>query len=153
MSPGTGALEYARKLTEGLTREQAAVAIRTHMSECNRVKRCDYCGHYWLDESSRNRKRTCSDECKTGIKTLQRGQQRADKALMTGKSPKKKTKREINYIWWLEYPFWLSEYEMLKQTWKREVPTEIQTMDFVSSQLQIYGPGNRKKRAEQSEED
>lgn len=143
-NPGTGATEYARNLTVGLTREKAAVVIQTHTPEDRRVKHCDYCGCLWRDGSLRNTSRTCCDECKTSLKTEQRARQRAEKALLSGKV-KKKTKRDLNYVWWLEYPFWLDEYEMLKLSWKYEVPTDFEKLDIISAQQQIHGPGNRKK--------
>jgi hypothetical protein len=147
--PGAGAIKYASVFVDGLTREQAAPIIRKLLAEPpaeKRVKQCDYCGYWWLDDSLRNTKRVCSDECKTGIKTFQRWQQRADKALLSGKT-KKKTKRDINYVWWLEYPFWLDEYEMLKNTWKHEATHDEGLLDFIHGQREIYGEGNRKVKA------
>lgn len=125
--PGEGAIEFARQYVDGMTRQEAKPIIdallrgEVHEKTDKRIKRCDYCGYWWRDDSLRNTRRTCSDECKRGIKTLQRRQQRADAELLNPK-PKKKTKRDSNYIWWLEYPFWLNEYEMLKNTWKYDVP-------------------------------
>ncbi|RAV19504.1 hypothetical protein [Paenibacillus contaminans] len=148
-SPGAGALEYARTLTEGLSRDEAAVVIRRLLTEPPadpRVKRCDFCSYPWRDSSLRNTKRTCCDECKTGAKSFQKRQQRADKALLTGKV-RKRTKRDEYYVWWLEYPFWLDEYEMLKRAWKYEVPHGVELIDTVRSQNEAYGDGNRKRGA------
>jgi hypothetical protein len=149
--PGAGAIEYARRQVSGLSREQAALIMRnllTGTSSEKRVKRCAYCGYRWRDESLRNTLRTCSDECKTAAKTLQKRQQRADKALLSGKT-KKKTKKAENYIWWLEYPFWLNEYEMLKNAWKHEVSKDAEFLDYIQVQNEIYGPGNRRVRGEE----
>lgn len=132
MNPGAGAIEYAASLVIGLTREQAALILQNHMPEDKRVKRCSYCGYLWRDESLRNTARTCCGECKTAIKTEQKARQRADKALLTGKTPKK-TKREINYIWWLEYPFWISEYEATKQAWKYERPYDPHKLAYMEA--------------------
>jgi len=147
--PGEGAINYACEQLAGLTREQAAASIPRLLKELpddKRVKRCDYCGYPWRDDSLRNTRRTCSEECKTGIKSLQRRQQRADKALLADKT-KKRTKREQNYIWWLEYPFWLSEYEMLKQSWKFEIPTDREKLEYISGNQRVLGLGNRKRGA------
>ncbi|MEK5107220.1 hypothetical protein MHI57_10750 [Cytobacillus sp. FSL K6-0129] len=151
---GDGAIEFARQFIEGLHREFALIAIKD-LNEGNlldgtdkRVKRCDYCGYWWRDESSRNRKQTCSKECKKNIKTMQRRQQRADLELLNPK-PKKKTRRENNYVWWLEYPFWLNEYEMLKNTWKNEVPhspSKISQISAAKQRDEIIG-GKRKPKA------
>jgi hypothetical protein len=68
---------------------------------------------------------------------------------LTNKAPRKKTKREEQYLWWHEYPFWLDEYEMLKQSWKHEVPHTIELMDVVLTNQRVYGKGNRKIKAKQ----
>ncbi|AST93264.1 hypothetical protein BC6307_19375 [Sutcliffiella cohnii] len=124
--PGTGAIEYAKQFTEGLTLEQSAPIIaqllrgELHDATDRRIKRCDYCGYYWRDDSLRNTKRTCCEDCKRSLKTMQRRQQRADKELLNPK-PRKRTLMD-DYIWWLEYPFWINEYSMIKIGWKYEVP-------------------------------
>ncbi len=146
-SPGKGAIEYTKQFTEGLTQEDALPVISRILSgelidaSDKRVKHCDYCGYYWRDESLRNTRRTCSGECKTDIKTLQRRKQRADKELINPK-PRKRTLQD-DYIYWLEYPFWFNEYSMIKIGWKFEAPYDSETIDAVSANNQIYGEGNR----------
>lgn len=146
VDPGAGAIAYAYGRVAGLTREEAAPIIREFLENLpadKRVKRCDYCGFPYRDDSLRNTKRTCCDECKTALKTIQKRQQRADNALITGKT-KKRTKREEYYVWWLEYPFWLDEYEMLKRAWKHEATHNAELLDYIHGQREIYGEGNRK---------
>ncbi|MFA4137036.1 MULTISPECIES: hypothetical protein [unclassified Brevibacillus] len=146
--PGEGAVEYARQHIVGLSRDKALSAIQRLLKETpddKRIKRCDYCGYPWRDDSMRNTKRTCSNECKTAVKTLQRRQQRADKALLTGKT-KKRTKRDEYYIWWLEYPFWINEYEMLKHSWKYEKSMDEEGLAYIRGKQQLYGKGNRKRK-------
>lgn len=146
IDPGAGAVMYMAERVNGLTREEAAQIISDGLRkppDDTRVKLCDYCGYLWRDGSLRNNKRTCCGDCKTALKTFQKAVQRANKALLTGKV-RKKTKREKFYYWWYEYPFWLNEYEMLKQSWKHEVPHEKDTLDLISSNHKIYGEGNRK---------
>jgi hypothetical protein len=147
--PGAGAIDYTKQFTEGLTRDQAAPVITAllkgelHDPTDKRVKRCDYCGYYWRDDSLRNTRRTCSSECKTGIKTLQKRQQRADAALLNPQ-PRKRTLMD-DYIWWLEYPFWINEYSMIKIGWKFEKPSGVALMDYVKSGRGQMGDGNRRK--------
>lgn len=135
--PGAGAIDFTKQFTEGLTRDQATPIITAllkgelHDPTDKRVKRCDYCGYYWRDDSLRNTRRTCSARCKTGIKTLQKRQQRADAALLNPK-PKKRTLMD-DYIWWLEYPFWVDEYSMVKIGWKYEKPTGDALMDYIEN--------------------
>jgi hypothetical protein len=153
--PGEGAIKYASEHLAGLTREQAAAQVARLLKELpddKRVKRCDYCGYPWRDISLRNTMRTCSKECKTGAKTLQKKKQRADKALLTGKM-KKPTKREEYYYWWFEYPFWIDEYEMLKQSWKYEKPMDHEKIAYIIGNQQIWGPGNRKRRTSEQEQE
>jgi hypothetical protein len=149
MEPGEGAIKYAASLVDALSREEAAKVITSVLEGLppdRRVKLCDFCKYPFRDESLRNTRGTCCDGCKRGLKTLQRRKQRADKDLLSPK-PKKSTKREQNYYWWFEYPFWLDEYEMLKQSWKYEVPHDMALLDHVTSQNQLYGPGNRKVKS------
>lgn len=151
--PGEGAIEFAQSFTGELTIYEAMPVIKRLMSgelhdtTDKRIKRCNYCGYWWRDDSLRNTKRTCSDDCKRILKTLQRRQQRADKALLNPK-PKKETKRETYYIHWLEYPFWLNEYEMLKQSWKYEnpySPKKIEMIDGAKQRSEKMG-GKRKPK-------
>jgi hypothetical protein len=147
--PGVGAIIFAKQYTKGLSRIEALPIVEQllmgelHDQSDRRIKRCDYCGYYWRDDSLRNTKRTCGDYCKRKIKTLQTRQQRADKALLNPK-PKKQTLMD-DYLWWLEYPFWIQEYSMLKIGWKYEKPSGISVMDYVEANRSIYGDGNRKK--------
>ncbi|MED1917502.1 hypothetical protein P4V64_19450 [Bacillus thuringiensis] len=153
--PGEGAIKYAIEHLAGLTREQAAARVTRLLKELpddKRVKRCDYCGYPWRDDSLRNNKRTCSKECRTGIKSLHTKKQRADKALLEGKT-KKRTKRDNYYIWWLEYPFWLNEYEMLKQSWKYEKPMDAEGLAYIRGNQQLHGMGNRKRKAHKPGQD
>ncbi|TWN06918.1 hypothetical protein CHCC14596_1320 [Bacillus licheniformis] len=72
---------------------------------------------------------------------------RADEALL---DPKKKESGSIDsaYIWWVEYPFWLSEREMLKRAWKYEhlaTDKEIEIMLAAKYRDQQIG-GKRKAK-------
>ncbi|MFC0851242.1 hypothetical protein [Halalkalibacter oceani] len=155
--PGEGAITFALEYTKGLTKQEAEPIIASllkgelHEVSDKRVKRCDYCGYWWRDESVRNTKKTCSKECKTGIKTLQRSQQRERKALLNPPSKKKKRRRADDYVWWLEYPYWLDEDSMLRVTERFEVLSEEAFIDHVASNGAIYGIGNRKKTNRQGE--
>lgn len=112
-----------------------------------RVKRCDFCGYFWHDDSLRNTKKTCSDVCKTGIKTLQRRDQREKEALREEanglKREKKKTLKD-DYVWWLEYPYWVNEYSMIKLGWKFEKPFKTSTIDYINFKNATLGSGNRR---------
>ena len=149
--PGTGAIEFAKQYTVGIDRNEAKQVISEllrgslHDVSDKRVKRCDYCGYYWRDDSLRNTKRTCCDGCKKGVKTLQRREQRANEALLNPDPKPKKHRLIDDYIWWLEYPFWIHEYSMLKVGWKYEKPSGVALMDYVENKRDTYGRGNRKK--------
>jgi hypothetical protein len=149
--PGEGAIEYTRQFLVGITREEALQILKELLRGAlsdpsdKRVKRCDYCGYLWCDDSTRNRKKTCSDECKTGIKTLQRREQRANKELLNPQKKKKKHTLMDDYVWWLEYPYWANEYSMLKVGWKFEKPSGVALMDYVENKRSTYGEGNSRK--------
>lgn len=143
---GPGAQAYLKQFFErGMTREEVRLVVQRVESiamQDKRVKKCNFCGGYWHDDSLRNTKKTCSDECKTGIKTLQRRKQRERQELIAPK-PKKRTLAD-DYVYWLEYPYWINEYSMLKVGWKYEVPHRAKTLDFIKSQRAVMGYGNRK---------
>lgn len=134
--PGEGAVEFAQTFTEELTQYEAMPVIKQlirgelHDQADKRIKRCDYCGYYYRDQTRPNNSRTCSRECKTSRDTLNRAKKKADEALL---KPKKKTKRETYYLYWHEYPFWLNEYEMLKQAWKYEAPSSPKKVEQISA--------------------
>lgn len=148
---GIGAIEYANQFTEGLTFEETAEIMHTLLNgELNdstdkRVKRCDYCGYWWRDDSLRNTKRTCCDDCKRRLKTMQRRQERADKELLNPNPKPRKHRLTDDYVWWVEYPYWINEYSMIKIGWKYEKSMSISKMDYIKAQHEIYGYGNRKK--------
>ncbi|WP_423410243.1 hypothetical protein AABM38_10080 [Heyndrickxia sp. MSNUG] len=146
---GKGAIEFAQQYINGLSMAEALPVLQAlnrgelHDRSDKRIKRCEFCEHLWRDDSLRNTKRTCSNECKTGVKTLQRRQQRADDALLNPK-PRKHTLMD-DYIWWLEYPFWIHEYSMIKIGWKFERPSGVALMDYVETSRERMCEGNRKK--------
>lgn len=149
--PGAGAIEFGEQFTHSMSQDEAAKVIaqllagKLHDTTDSRVKRCDYCGYFWRDESLRNTRKTCSDECKRKIKTLQRRKQREKEKKELMNTKPKKRKLQDDYVYWLEYPYWNNEYSMLKIGWKFEKPHEIKTLDFIDAKNEIYGVGNRRK--------
>ncbi|KYC65204.1 hypothetical protein [Heyndrickxia coagulans] len=151
-NPGTGAIEFARQYTEGLTVKEALPVIERllkgelHDPADKRIKRCAYCGYYYRDKTRPNNSKTCSRECKIANDTLKRAKKRADAALL---KPEKKTEvREEHYTWWLEYPFWINEYEMLKRSWKYQVPyapDKLAQIDAAKQRDRMIG-GKRKPK-------
>ncbi|MCG7314928.1 hypothetical protein MHL30_17555 [Priestia flexa] len=147
--PGKGAISYADQIFVGKTRDEISVLLPAFLNgdlnEPNqkRIKRCDYCNYWFYDESLRNTKRTCCDDCKTSYKTLQTAKRRAEKALFNPK-PKKERLQDL-YLWWLEYPFWANEYAMLKIGWKFERPMSLSRLDYIHNGKDGYGTGNKRK--------
>jgi hypothetical protein len=144
---GAGAREYLQQyFRRSMSREDVQLVvseIKAIATDDKRVKRCEHCGGYWRDDSLRNTKKTCSDECKTGIKTLQRRKQRERKGLL---GPPKPTKHKLtdDYIDWLEYPYWTNEYSMLKVGWKHDVPHTNKTLSHIEAHRAVWREGNRK---------
>lgn len=149
--PGAGAIEFAKGIIGDMSRSEASEMMtdlkdgNLHDQSDKRIKRCNYCGYFWRDDSLRNTKKTCSDECKRGIKKLQRRDQREKQALLDpNPKPKKRTLMD-DYVYWLEYPYWGDEYSMLKVGWKYEVPHKASTIDYIEAKNELYGEGNRVK--------
>ncbi|MDM5197868.1 hypothetical protein QUF79_07550 [Fictibacillus enclensis] len=123
--PGSGAIEFAKSFIRGLTEESALLVIKhlvagtLHDKNDKRIKTCVYCNYFFRDQTRPGNAKACSSECKVGFDTLNRAKRRAEEALL---KPKKKGRREEYYLSWFEYPFWLNEYEMIKQSWKQEAP-------------------------------
>ncbi|MBA1162689.1 MULTISPECIES: hypothetical protein [Bacillus subtilis group] len=152
-NPGEGAVQFAAEFVENQTRESALPIINSllkgdlHDPTDKRIKKCAYCGYYYKDRTKPNNSKTCSKGCKTDLDTLRRAMKRADEALL---DPKKKESGSIDsaYIWWVEYPFWLSEREMLKRAWKYEhlaTDKEIEIMLAAKYRDQQIG-GKRKAK-------
>ena len=62
--PGLTAIEFARSFVEGLSWDEARKVIKgllngeVHDPADKRIKRCNYCGYWWRDDSLRNTKHT-----------------------------------------------------------------------------------------------
>ncbi|HWO74377.1 MAG TPA: hypothetical protein VNM69_00510 [Bacillus sp. (in: firmicutes)] len=150
--PGAGAVDFARQFVIGKGDRAEILIILSelldgglHDPNDRRVKTCDYCGYLWRDESLRNNRRTCSDECKKNIKTLQRRQQRERQELLNPEPKPRKRKLEDDYVYWLEYPYWTNEYSMIKVGWKYEPPRKYTKLDTIENRRGLWGNGNRRK--------
>lgn len=81
-TPGTGALEYTKQITDGLRKDEAARVIvellagNIHDNTNERVKRCGFCRYYYCDKTKPNNSRTCSAECKVSFDTSKRRKKR-----------------------------------------------------------------------------
>ncbi|CDN45391.1 hypothetical protein [Paenibacillus sp. P22] len=151
--PGAGAVEFAREQVGELTGEEGYDVVRSLITRPaeeygdKRVKVCVYCRYLWRDPSLRNTRGTCSDECKTALRSEQTAIRRKEQAMRIAFWQVKEEKRvRISYFYWLEYPFWVNEYDMLKRTWKHEVSGYDQSfLDKMSTKNETIGPRNRKK--------
>lgn len=125
--PGTGAIEFAFPFIEGYKKEEALPIIaqlmkeELHDTEDKRIKRCAYCHYHFRDTTRPNNAKTCCKPCKIANDTLSRAKKKADEEILKP-NPKKQTNIQKYYARWLEYPFWIDEYEMLKNSWKHETP-------------------------------
>lgn len=109
MQPGEGAVEYASEFTEGLTWEQAGVAIRQLLREPSgdpRVKRCEVCGYPFRDKTRPGNAKVCGPSCKTMRKTEQRAEQRARKDAGKPKKPRRYDEEALmRGLWNFEKPY------------------------------------------------
>ncbi|ASN06847.1 hypothetical protein [Virgibacillus necropolis] len=151
--PGEGAIQFAKQFiqsqADAIPILQRLLDGEIHDATDNRIKRCAYCQYYWRDDSLRNTKKTCCDDCHTAKKSIQKRQQRERQDLINPKPRKRKLIDD--YIWWLEYPLWLDEYSMLKIGWKFEVPHTMKTINSIEAKNHIYGDGNRKTSIKKAE--
>ncbi|MDA1528486.1 hypothetical protein [Bacillus cereus group sp. TH260-2LC] len=149
-NPGEGAIDFAEHFTSDLKSYEALPIIkqllkgRLHDKTDKRIKRCAYCGYYYRDKARPNNSKTCCSKCKVDLDTLKRAIIRADKALLNPK----KAKRDTCHVWWLEYPFYVQEYEMLKHTWKYEAPYSPNKITAIHAAKQRDGiiGGKRKSK-------
>ncbi len=148
--PGEGAIEYARELTEGMSREEAAEVIRELLNgpipDDPRIKRCICCGYPFRDRTRPGNALVCGPSCKTAVKTIQRRIQRTGRASLTQKMPK-------GYVWWLEYPFFISEYAMFNysRSYERPHPPEKMVQIMAAKQRTEMMGGRKKPRREAAE--
>ena len=110
VKPGAGAIKLARQYINTDTEYYDALEIMEDIIngcfdevEDKRIKRCDYCGYFYQDNTKHNYSRTCSTECKR------------KKDIELKKARYKKQRRsfkELHSAHHLEYPFWESEDHM-----------------------------------------
>lgn len=112
-APGAGATKFASRYIANVDEYYDCLDVLEDVIDGNveeiedkRVKRCGYCGFLYRDESPKNNRRTCSDECKAEkdylakqIKRYEADMQRPDR---------RKTADEMYYYSQYEYPFWNS---------------------------------------------
>lgn len=146
--PGEGAIEYARSLTTGLTREQSAIVLSnlltTEPSDDPRIKYCTFCGFPFRDKTRPNNAKVCGKSCKSPVKTIQTRIQRTGIATVKVKIP-------INYQFWHEYPFYSPHEAMQKRVWSNERPHgNVEAIIAAKEQYERMG-GRRKGKDEYDE--
>ncbi|MEK4801034.1 hypothetical protein MHI02_05675 [Oceanobacillus sp. FSL K6-0118] len=151
--PGSGAIQLVNQVIKGMSSAEIfEISLNLldgsyYDSTDKRIKKCDYCGYYWRDDSRNNTKKTCSPECKTAIKSLQKQKQRERKALLEPEQkPKKRHTTRDDYYDFLEYSYWLSEdsMHMYDTNYISDAEEPLELIDYVDAQDQTYGKGNRK---------
>lgn len=152
---GDGAILFAEEFTSGLTEENALQVItdlmadKLHDKTDKRIKRCGYCEYLYRDRTRPNNSKTCCKGCKIAFDTLNRAKLTADKELLSGKV-KKKTQRELYYVSWLEYPYWLDEKKMLEYYGRKESSKDnIEQIAAAKQRAALIG-GKRKNTREKA---
>lgn len=147
MQPGEGAIEYASEVTADLTREEAAITIHKMMTEPSadpRVKRCEVCGYPFRDKTRPGNAKVCGPSCKTAQKTAQKRQQRKVKP---ARGVTVKPNKPIRYVWWLEYPYWVTEKWMHNHVGSYERPHDPDKLARIQTAKQrTEMMGGRSKR-------
>ncbi len=146
MQPGEGAIEYATELTAGLTREQAAAVIRRLLTQPGgdpRIKQCEVCGYPFRDNTRPGNAKVCGPTCKTAQKAAQKARQRKVKP---ARGVTVKPDKPIRYVWWLEYPYWVSEKWMLNHVGSYERPRDPDKLAYIrAAKERAEAMGGRRK--------
>jgi hypothetical protein len=107
--PGAGAIEYACEQVNGMSREQAAPIIKRSltydMPDDPRIKRCIGCGYPFRDKTRPGNAKTCGEDCA-----------KAKNAVKRKVSRRQIQRISVDYVWWLEYPYYVSEWKMLSKS-------------------------------------
>lgn len=133
MHPGEGAIAYAREITYGMSRSDAAKIIstlRTTPPIEKNVKLCVNCGFPFRDKTKPGNTKVCGYSCKTDRKSAQKAQQRSKKAAPV------KPKKEKRY----------SERDYMMGIWRHETPKSPEKLESISAARQRYeAMGGRRK--------
>lgn len=108
--PGEGAIEYVRTLIEGKTRRTAAPIISrlltSELPDDPRIKRCTGCGYPFRDKTKPGNAKTCGEQCAKAKNAAKRKVSRGNN----------KQTVAVDYVFWLEYPYYVSERKMLSKS-------------------------------------
>lgn len=107
--PGEGAIEYVRTLIEGKTRQTAAPIISrlltNKLPDDPRIKRCESCYYPFRDMTKPGNAKTCGERCAKDKNAAKRKVSRGNNKPVA-----------VDYVFWLEYPYYVSEREMLSKS-------------------------------------
>jgi hypothetical protein len=152
MYPGEGAIEYIRTRINGLNREQAAVVIQklnANPPNDPKIKRCTYCDYLFRDKTKNGSSKVCGESCRTPVKSKQKSNQRAKKEIPNrAESGNAKVKIKVPYVWWLEYPYYVTEAIMLSRVGRYERPFgNVEDISAARDRYERTG-GRRKTKGE-----
>jgi hypothetical protein len=135
MYPGEGAIEYARELTAGMARQEAAVLIaglRSYVTTDKRIKYCVVCAFPFRDRTKNGSSKVCGAWCRTTRKSEQKAEQRRLIALVNPPRLKKIKKYDENSV--------------MLRVWRREVPYDEEKLEQIYAKNQMYERmGGRRK--------
>lgn len=150
--PGKGAVEFAMRYVEELTIEHVEEVCKDLVSgnieEINdkKVRRCQFCGYYYMDKTKNNSSLTCSDECKTGKDIVLKAYRRKIKE---DAKPKRPSYRDKYCAWHLEYPFWQSDFHMKENDRKHGAYSYGDNFEEVVGKALLNAEmGGKKKKAQ-----
>lgn len=156
VEPGAGAIQFARELyykyaaaeNDPILTAQRIIDAEYPEHEHKKVKCCQYCGYFFRDKTKNNSSKVCSDDCKAGKDVVMRTHKRRTKA---ADKPRKLTNRQKYYYSHYEYPFWINEYEMMKDAWSRETLTDEIEKHEAKRELKEKNGGKRRGEPEKIE--
>lgn len=153
VGPGEGAVEFAMRYVEELTIEHVEEVCKDLVSgnieEINdkKVRRCQFCGYYYMDKTKNNSSLTCSDECKTGKDIVLKAYRRKVKE---DSKPKRPTYKQLYYFGRdTEYPHWASEFHMFENDRKHGAYSYGDNFEEVVGKALLNAEmGGKKKKAQ-----
>ena len=108
-----------------------------------RIKKCNYCGDTFIDNTRPINKKTCSKECADEVR---KARQRKD---YRKENPRQPNQRELYYHDQHEYPFWSNDEVARNQMWKEAAPYAPEKIESIAIAREMYEyNGGRKRRQE-----
>lgn len=154
VDPGKGAVDFAKRYVEEMTLLHVEAVCKDLIAgnfeeiDDKKVRRCQYCGYFYRDNTKNNSSLVCSDECKSSKDIVLKAFRRKEKA--EGK-PRRASFKEMYYTEHLEYPFFTSEKKMMEYSARHEVSYGDEFEETIGKVMTNRMMGGKKKSTQNIE--